>query len=94
MKHPEEFLNRVAVYKQEQQGGELQDKDVEVDLKMVNQFQKAITEFNDKLVKGKDAQSPEEMMFQLPSTEMQEEKYKFTRPLHMSHANLIDIQVV
>lgn len=93
MKHPDEFLNRVAVYKKEQNTGELEDRTVVIDSKLVNQFQKAITEFNDRIVKGKDSPTQDELFQQLPMTEMEEDKYKFSKPSHMSHTNMIDIQV-
>ena len=87
IRHPEQFLNRVAVYRGD--NGE-ENKKLVVDEKLVNEFQKAVIQFNERLVTQKpQAREEEMMMHQLPVTEMDAEKYKFTRPKQMNHHNLI-----
>lgn len=93
MKHPEEFLNRVAVYKQEQNNGELEDKKVEIDPKLINEFQKAVSKFNEKIVTAKEPTLNDDLLAQLPQTEMEENKYKFTKPQTASYSTLAEFQV-
>jgi hypothetical protein len=87
IKHPEQFLNRVAVYKPED--GQ-PSSPMHVDQKLINDFQKVIMQFNDNILNAKPP-PPEDIMAHLPSTEMEADKYKFTRPKQMTHSNLIDI---
>lgn len=91
MKNPEKFLNRVVNYKNLEEGaaGSPTKKTV-IDKELITEFQKAIAEFNDNIVTHKKSED----LYEMPATEMDEKKYKFTRPEHFNHENLIDILVV
>lgn len=66
---------------------------MEINPKLINEFQKAISQFNQKIVANKEPTINDDLLAQLPQTEMEENKYKFTRPQHMANASLIDNQV-
>lgn len=96
-KDPEGFLNRVAVFRG-QDGEEIQaDQKVPVDPRLVNKFQQALSKFNE-VVAGKatrdSSAGPLDFAQGYPSTEMEEEKFKFTRPPQMAHDNLLGNQKV